>query len=216
MTRNPNIQLGAVTDPIKVALLTEDPLMKAGLSSLLAQLGRAAGEATFHEVERLHGFSTMIESHARGAGAFGAGFTSRALPVTTLAAICEAHAPARIDVVKIDVEGAEADELGGGSAWLGHNGAGPEPESRAAELGGKRELQRVEITVHLGLEHALEQTADRADLDQPGHVGKAVDELVYEKNPSSSYPTSCPPFHENLPPRRWGVAACGPLVSPHF
>ncbi|HSD89655.1 MAG TPA: response regulator transcription factor [Kofleriaceae bacterium] len=28
-----------MTDPIKVALLTEDPLMRAGLSSLLAQLG---------------------------------------------------------------------------------------------------------------------------------------------------------------------------------
>jgi DNA-binding NarL/FixJ family response regulator len=39
MTRNPNISLGSVTDPIKVALLTDDPLMKAGLSSLLAQLG---------------------------------------------------------------------------------------------------------------------------------------------------------------------------------
>jgi DNA-binding NarL/FixJ family response regulator len=39
MTRNPNLSLGSVTDPIKVALLTDDPLMKAGLSSLLAQLG---------------------------------------------------------------------------------------------------------------------------------------------------------------------------------
>lgn len=38
MTRNPNVQL-AVTDPIKVALLTEDPLLRAGLSSLLAQNG---------------------------------------------------------------------------------------------------------------------------------------------------------------------------------
>jgi two-component system, NarL family, nitrate/nitrite response regulator NarL len=39
MTRNPQLSLGSVTDPIKVALLTEDPLMRAGLSSLLAQLG---------------------------------------------------------------------------------------------------------------------------------------------------------------------------------
>jgi two-component system nitrate/nitrite response regulator NarL len=39
MTRNPNIQLAAVSDPIKVALLTEDPLLRAGLSSLLAQNG---------------------------------------------------------------------------------------------------------------------------------------------------------------------------------
>jgi DNA-binding NarL/FixJ family response regulator len=39
MTRNPNVQLAAVGDPIKVALLTDDPLLRAGLSSLLAQNG---------------------------------------------------------------------------------------------------------------------------------------------------------------------------------
>ena len=39
MTRNPNLPIAAVTDPIKVALLTDDPLLRAGLSSLLAQLG---------------------------------------------------------------------------------------------------------------------------------------------------------------------------------
>jgi DNA-binding NarL/FixJ family response regulator len=38
MTRNPNISL-SVTDPIKVALLTDDPLLRAGLSSLLANNG---------------------------------------------------------------------------------------------------------------------------------------------------------------------------------
>src|SRR5690242_9798082 len=39
MTRNPNLPIVAVSDPIKVALLTDDPLLRAGLSSLLAQLG---------------------------------------------------------------------------------------------------------------------------------------------------------------------------------
>jgi two-component system nitrate/nitrite response regulator NarL len=39
MTRNPNVQIAAVSDPIKVALLTDDPLLRAGVSSLLAQLG---------------------------------------------------------------------------------------------------------------------------------------------------------------------------------
>lgn len=39
MTRNPNIALGAVTDSIKVSLLTDDSLLRAGLSSLLAQVG---------------------------------------------------------------------------------------------------------------------------------------------------------------------------------
>ena len=37
MTRNPNLQIA--TGPVKVALLTEDPLLRAGLSSLLAQHG---------------------------------------------------------------------------------------------------------------------------------------------------------------------------------
>src|SRR5258705_7749387 len=39
MTRNPNLPMATISDPIKVALLTEDPLLRAGLSSLLAQLG---------------------------------------------------------------------------------------------------------------------------------------------------------------------------------
>src|SRR5262245_4020942 len=39
MTRNPSVTLSSVTDPIKVSLLTDDPLLRAGLSSLLAQVG---------------------------------------------------------------------------------------------------------------------------------------------------------------------------------
>lgn len=39
MTRNPNLPMATISDPIKVALLTEDPLLRAGLSSLLEQLG---------------------------------------------------------------------------------------------------------------------------------------------------------------------------------
>ncbi|MBX3158734.1 MAG: response regulator transcription factor [Deltaproteobacteria bacterium] len=39
MTRNPALPIATISDPIKVALLTEDPLLRAGLSSLLAQLG---------------------------------------------------------------------------------------------------------------------------------------------------------------------------------
>jgi len=39
MTRNPNLPIAAVSDPIKVALLTDDPLLRAGVSSLLEQLG---------------------------------------------------------------------------------------------------------------------------------------------------------------------------------
>jgi two-component system nitrate/nitrite response regulator NarL len=39
MTRNPQLPIRSVTEPIKVALLTDDPLLRAGLSSLLAQVG---------------------------------------------------------------------------------------------------------------------------------------------------------------------------------
>ncbi|HTR55512.1 MAG TPA: response regulator transcription factor [Kofleriaceae bacterium] len=51
MTRNPQVPIGSVADPIKVALLTDDPLLRAGLSSLLAQLG-SAGRPALDVVER--------------------------------------------------------------------------------------------------------------------------------------------------------------------
>ena len=36
--------------------------------------GRAEGEAEFHVVDKLHGFSTTVREHAAGASQFGAGF----------------------------------------------------------------------------------------------------------------------------------------------
>jgi DNA-binding NarL/FixJ family response regulator len=44
MTRNPNLPLVPVTDPIRVALLTDDALLRAGLSSLLASAGALGGQ----------------------------------------------------------------------------------------------------------------------------------------------------------------------------
>ena len=41
MTRNPNVPILSVSAPLKVALLTDDPLLRAGLSSLLGELGSA-------------------------------------------------------------------------------------------------------------------------------------------------------------------------------
>jgi FkbM family methyltransferase len=78
-----------------------------------ALVGRAAGEADFHEVARFHGFSTMVAEHAERAAGFGTHYATRKLPVTTLAALCEAHQLSRIDLIKIDVEGAEGDVLAG-------------------------------------------------------------------------------------------------------
>ncbi len=39
MTRNPKLPIAAVSDPIKVVLLTDDSLLRAGLSSLLGAIG---------------------------------------------------------------------------------------------------------------------------------------------------------------------------------
>jgi FkbM family methyltransferase len=77
-------------------------------------VGERMGEADFHEVERLHGFSTTVERHAMSAEQFGASFRTRRVPVTTLAALCEAHAVDALDFLKVDVEGAEAAVLRGG------------------------------------------------------------------------------------------------------
>ena len=75
--------------------------------------GRAEGETEFHVVDKLHGFSTTVREHAAGAGKFGAGFTTMRLPVRTLSALIEEAGLARIDFLKIDVEGAEAEVLAG-------------------------------------------------------------------------------------------------------
>ncbi len=76
-------------------------------------VGREAGQAAFHAVDKLHGFSTMVESHARGAASFGASYATETRAMTTLAALCEAYAPPVIDWLKVDVEGAEIDVLAG-------------------------------------------------------------------------------------------------------
>lgn len=82
-------------------------------------VGRAEGVVDFHRVDRLHGFSTIVEAHARGAGDFGAGYATEPMRIRPLSAVLtEAEAP-HIDFLKIDVEGAEADVLAG-MDWSRH------------------------------------------------------------------------------------------------
>jgi FkbM family methyltransferase len=78
-------------------------------------VGEKAGEAAYHLVEDFHGLSTTIASNAEAARReYGKPSRTLTMPVTTLRALCEEHAPPTIDFLKIDVEGAERDVLAGG------------------------------------------------------------------------------------------------------
>jgi len=77
--------------------------------------GAREGEAQFHVVEKLHGFSSTVRAHAEGAAQFGAAFQTVTKPVRTLAALIDEAgiSGAPIAFLKIDVEGAEAQVLAG-------------------------------------------------------------------------------------------------------
>jgi FkbM family methyltransferase len=105
---------GVVIEP-QPQLIELYPLVRPRDIPVAQLLGRAPGSAEFHIVERLTGFSTMHAEHARKASRFGAAFRTATLPVTTLAALCEANSVEQIDFLKIDVEGAEGDVLMGGN-----------------------------------------------------------------------------------------------------
>ena len=42
MTRNPNLPIREISEPIQVAVVTDDPLIRTGLTSMLAQVGEVA------------------------------------------------------------------------------------------------------------------------------------------------------------------------------
>jgi len=76
--------------------------------------GSAPGEATLYLQREFHGLSTTIpEQAAIAAKELGQSAEPLRRPVTTLAALCATHAPAQIDFLKIDVEGAETEVLRG-------------------------------------------------------------------------------------------------------
>jgi hypothetical protein len=64
-------------------------------------------------VDRLHGFSTTVENNAKAAGSMGAGYATERLPMRRLQSLIAEHGITRVDFLKIDVEGAEADVLAG-------------------------------------------------------------------------------------------------------
>jgi hypothetical protein len=78
-----------------------------------ALVGRQSGETDFYQVDGLHGFSTTVQQHAQKTEAFGVGYRTLRLQITTLASLCETHGIDAIDFLKIDVEGGEGDVLAG-------------------------------------------------------------------------------------------------------
>jgi len=76
-----------------------------------AVIGATSGETDFFKIERLHGLSTTVRSHADAAGARGVNFKVMKRPSISLAELCRTHAINTVDFLKIDVEGAERDVL---------------------------------------------------------------------------------------------------------
>ena len=77
-------------------------------------VGAEPGEAMFYIVSEFHGFSTVLAAHADAARKeFGKESHTIVRPMVTLAQLCELHAPAAIDFLKVDVEGLEAAVLAG-------------------------------------------------------------------------------------------------------
>jgi FkbM family methyltransferase len=76
-------------------------------------IGRKVGNADLHVFPRLHGLSTMVQANAEGSSQHGDDYHTIKMPMLTLSALCEAFDVERIDFLKIDVEGAEADVLAG-------------------------------------------------------------------------------------------------------
>lgn len=76
--------------------------------------GAQPGEATLYLQREFHGLSTTVAEHAETAARqVGRAAEAVTLPMTTLAALCDSHAPASFEFLKVDVEGAEADVLRG-------------------------------------------------------------------------------------------------------
>lgn len=76
-------------------------------------VGRENGTTVLHIFPRLHGLSTTVLANAEGSKVHGDDYTSHEMPMLTLATLCERHGIDRIDFLKVDVEGAEADVLAG-------------------------------------------------------------------------------------------------------
>lgn len=76
-------------------------------------VGRTTGTHELHVFPRLHGLSTTVGANAERSRVHGDTYRTITLPMLTLADLCQQNGVSRIDFLKIDVEGAEADVLAG-------------------------------------------------------------------------------------------------------
>jgi len=81
MTRNPHLPIQSVTEPIKVALLTEDPLLRAGMTSLLEKVGQ------IDVVDRDHAEVALWDAGIDSEKALARLAEIRTLPVPTVAVV---------------------------------------------------------------------------------------------------------------------------------
>lgn len=81
--------------------------------NLHAGVSDEPGELTLYRVPEIPGWSTMNPEFAQRYRNDGFEVVEERIPVLTLTQICEQHAPDQIDILKIDVEGHEAQALKG-------------------------------------------------------------------------------------------------------
>lgn len=103
---------GLVVEP-QPALASLYPHVRPRDAVYSCLIGREVGTSSLHVFPRLHGLSTTVLANAESSKVHGDTYTSHELPMLTLAALCESNGVDRIDFLKIDVEGAEADVLAG-------------------------------------------------------------------------------------------------------
>jgi FkbM family methyltransferase len=75
--------------------------------------GRDDGDTDFHIVDGLHGLSSAVKENADSAQQYGASYRTERRKVRRLSRLIDEAGFEDVDFLKIDVEGAEADVLGG-------------------------------------------------------------------------------------------------------
>lgn len=103
---------GVVVEP-QPALAALYPCIRPRDTIFEGLIGRTTGSHELHVFPKLHGLTTTVGANAERSRVHGDSYHTVTLPMLTLAELCHRHGIDRIDFLKIDVEGAEADVLAG-------------------------------------------------------------------------------------------------------